>query len=148
MNDERTEMDRRQDKADGTSIEVHQSAGHTEHCARRIVWGDGECTCPGDGTGSPHHTMNPPPGGWPEIPMATDGVFAGKQFRLLRKHAGLTMGECGRALGLTSAQVSRIERGHAQHCGGGGPHPPGEPSWNPYNKVTQCHACGEIEEQR
>ena len=38
--------------------------GHAYHCAAGMVWGDGECTCPGDGTGSEHHTMNPPPGGW------------------------------------------------------------------------------------
>lgn len=41
-----------------------EAAGHTTHCACRMIWGDGECTCPGDGTGSEYHTMNPPPGGW------------------------------------------------------------------------------------
>lgn len=35
-------------------------SGHTEHCAKRQVWGDGECECPGDGTGSPYHTMTHP----------------------------------------------------------------------------------------
>ena len=26
-------------------IEKHVQEGHTEHCAKRLVWGDGECEC-------------------------------------------------------------------------------------------------------
>jgi len=27
------------------ALEAPMRAGHTYHCAARIVWGDGECTC-------------------------------------------------------------------------------------------------------
>ena len=26
-------------------IKNYKSQGHTDHCARRLVWGDGECEC-------------------------------------------------------------------------------------------------------
>ena len=49
---------------DQERIGVLMLDGHTEHCAKRQVWGDGECTCVADGFGTLHHTMNPPPEGW------------------------------------------------------------------------------------
>jgi hypothetical protein len=32
-------------QADTTRIEALMAEGHTHHCACRIVFGDGECTC-------------------------------------------------------------------------------------------------------
>lgn len=32
-------------RGDGERIAGLEAAGHTSHCARRIVWGDGECEC-------------------------------------------------------------------------------------------------------
>jgi len=68
------------------ALDVTITKGHTDHCAARIIWGDGECSCPGDGTGSPYHTMNPAPKGgsrgctsadneltWPEESATTKG---------------------------------------------------------------------------
>lgn len=37
--------------------------GHTVHCAKRLVWGDGECEC-ALSRGPEYHTLNPPPGGF------------------------------------------------------------------------------------
>ena len=86
-------------------------SGHTEHCASRQVWGDGACECPGDGTGSPHHTMNPPPGGWPEREPVKVPFDASEALRKLRTHAGITMGDAARALGLTTPQFSALQTG-------------------------------------
>lgn len=52
---------------DWSRIAAHIDAGHTEHCAKRLVWGDGECECAENK--SPYHTMNPPSNGWWE-PLA------------------------------------------------------------------------------
>ena len=35
----------KQNREDQTSLKLLQEAGHTRHCACRIVWGDGECEC-------------------------------------------------------------------------------------------------------
>ena len=39
------EIARLQDALEQEQIRRHQAEGHTEHCAKRLVWGDGECTC-------------------------------------------------------------------------------------------------------
>ena len=31
--------------SDRTQIELFLAEGHTEHCAKRLVWGDGQCGC-------------------------------------------------------------------------------------------------------
>lgn len=35
----------KQNREDSESLKALQEAGHTRHCACRIVWGDGECEC-------------------------------------------------------------------------------------------------------
>lgn len=52
------------DAADTAAIAAHVAAGHTDHCAKRLVWGDGECECgkkgPArfDATGRPWRCVN------------------------------------------------------------------------------------------
>lgn len=92
-------------------IDQLQESGHTYHCAARQVWGDGECECPGDGTGSPYHSMNPPPGGWPMREPVKVPFGASVALRKLRTHAGITMGDAARALGLTTTQFSALQVG-------------------------------------
>lgn len=40
-----SETDEAVDKAEWAEITKHEKAGHSTHCAKRIVWGDGECEC-------------------------------------------------------------------------------------------------------
>ncbi|GEM_PF-3524683 len=35
----------KQNREDQKKIAQHIKDGHTEHCAKRLVWGDGECEC-------------------------------------------------------------------------------------------------------
>ena len=35
----------KQNEVDHQSIDGHVSAGHSYHCACRMIWGDGECEC-------------------------------------------------------------------------------------------------------
>lgn len=98
------------DEQDSDRIEALEKSGHTYHCAAGQVWGCGECTCPGDGTGSPYHTMCPPPGGWktPQVPVPFGPSEA---LRRLCKHQRITMGEAAETLGLTVAQFSGLRSG-------------------------------------
>lgn len=35
----------RQERLDQGDISMLEKNGHTPHCARRIIWGDGDCEC-------------------------------------------------------------------------------------------------------
>lgn len=83
---------------------------HTSHCSARMRWGDGECECGGDGKGSPHHTMNPPPGGWTPSSKVPVPLSPGQAIRKLRKLTELTLGDAAAALGITVVQLSALER--------------------------------------
>jgi len=82
-------------------------AGHTLHCAKRQVWGDGECECPGDGTGTPYHTMNPPPGGW-KTPAVKVPFGPWVALRKLMRAKRITTADAAEALGLTVPQMSAL----------------------------------------
>jgi hypothetical protein len=84
--------------------------GHSEHCAARLVHGDGFCVCPADGTGSPYHTMNPPPGGWKFLPVEVP-LTQGQALRKLRlAYGNLSLGEAAQFLGISVVQYSALER--------------------------------------
>jgi hypothetical protein len=87
-------------------------AGHTYHCASRMQWGDGECTCPGDGTGSPYHTMHPPPEGWKLPDGATaESLKVAHRLKRIKRQRGLTMGDIADVCGVTVVVVSRVLHG-------------------------------------
>lgn len=96
---------------DQVQIDQLRAAGHSEHCAKRLVWGDGSCECPGNGTGSPHHTMNPPPGGW-KFPPVEVPLSPGEALRQLRRGLGegVSLGDAARLLGISVVQYSALER--------------------------------------
>jgi hypothetical protein len=115
------------DEEDEAEIKKLTATGHTEHCAKRQVWGDGACECPADGTGSPYHTMNPPPGGWEslEIEPKPDGVTRwiprgerkhelGDRLRAFRSQNGIGLRAAATATNLGLVTYSDIERGRRE----------------------------------
>lgn len=57
-------MDPNRRGEDQERIGVLMLEGHTEHCAKRQVWGDGECACPAGGPTPGRCTVPSPPEGW------------------------------------------------------------------------------------
>jgi len=88
------------------------AAGHTRHCASGIVWGGRACGCPGDGTGSPHHTMNPPPGGWPKRKPVEVPFPAGRALRKLRRELKVSARRAADMLEISIIEYSALEAGN------------------------------------
>lgn len=73
------EVQRLQAALEQEKILRHQAEGHTEHCAKRLVWGDGECEC-----GKPPRTLSEwqkaihqyaKDKGWWDSPRAIGDIF-------------------------------------------------------------------------
>lgn len=99
-----------EEAAQRAEIATLKAGGCTDHCASGQVYGGQECTCPGDGTGSPYHIMNPPPGGWPR-PLRELPMDYGDALQKLRLAGGMGLLAAAEALGITPCALSAMENG-------------------------------------